>query len=329
MAKSQMDVLDSPAWGPHTAIMPEKPSIDAAGAVMLVAMSLLFAFNQVVIKVTNGGLQPVFGAGLRSLGAVFCVALYMWLRSFRFDFSLRMLPWGLLIGALFAAEFTLMFVALDFTTVARSAVFLYTMPMWLALAGHFLLPGERLTPLKSMGLALAFSGVVLALSGERDAQDASVIGDLMAIGAGITWAGIALVARATPLREMRAEMQLFYQVLVSAPLLFLAAPFFGPLIRDLAPIHLWGLAFQVVVVVSLGFVIWLWLLGRYPAAEVASFAFLGPVFGVLLGWFLLSEPVGASVLGALALVALGLVLITRPASRRPEPTIRSRSAEGR
>ena len=44
--------------------MEKKSQIDLFGAVALSSFSLLLAFNQVVIKVTNGGLQPVFFAGL-------------------------------------------------------------------------------------------------------------------------------------------------------------------------------------------------------------------------------------------------------------------------
>ena len=62
-----------------------RPSIDTFGAVSLVLFSALLGFNQVVIKVVNEGLQPVFFAGLRSLGAVVCVGLWMGVRgqSFR------------------------------------------------------------------------------------------------------------------------------------------------------------------------------------------------------------------------------------------------------
>ena len=93
---------------------------------------------------------------------------------------------------------------------------------------------------------------------------------------------------------------------------FLAAPFFGEFIRDLQPIHLWGLAFQIVVIVTLGFAFWLWLLSIYPAASVAAFSFLSPVFGVFFGWWLLGETIGLPILAALLLVAGGLVLINRP-----------------
>jgi drug/metabolite transporter (DMT)-like permease len=295
--------------------MVRKDRIDAFGAVSLVGFSLLLGFNQVVIKVVNEGMQPVFWAGLRSLGGAVCVALWMLARGRALRPAPGTLGPGLLIGAVFAAEFLLLFIALDLTTVARSSVIFYSMPVWLSLAAHFLLPGERITRWKAAGLALAVAGVAWALL-DRGASGgggaASLAGDLCALGAAVCWAGIALCARATRLMTERPEMQLLWQVGVSAPLLLAAAPFFGPFLRDPGPVHLAGLAFQVVVIVSAGFVFWLWLLARYPASGVASFGFLTPVFGVLLGWALLGEPVGASIIGALALVSAGIVLINRP-----------------
>jgi drug/metabolite transporter (DMT)-like permease len=95
--------------------------------------------------------------------------------------------------------------------------------------------------------------------------------------------------------------------------LLLAAPLFGPLLRGPELIHWGALGFQIVVIVSAGFLFWLWLLSIYPAASVAAFSFLSPVFGVLLGWSLLGEQVGWEIIAALVLVAAGLILINRPA----------------
>lgn len=50
--------------------MPPRESIDAFGAVALVGFALLMGLNQVAIKIVGDGLQPVFAAGLRSLGAM-------------------------------------------------------------------------------------------------------------------------------------------------------------------------------------------------------------------------------------------------------------------
>lgn len=292
--------------------MERKTRIDAFGAVALTAFALFLAFNQVVIKVTNGGLQPVFFAGLRSFGAVFCILLWLWLRGVPIRLGTGPVRRaGLLTGLIFSAEFLCLFVALDLTTVGRSSVIFYSMPVWMAIGAHFILPGDRLTGRKVAGLALALCGVAVALL-NRGEGPGSLAGDLAALGAAVGWAATGLMAKASPLRELRPELQLVWQVLVSAVVLLALAPLFGPLVRELAPIHLWGLAFQIVLVVSAGFAFWLWLLSIYPASGVASFSFLSPVFGVGLGWLLLGEEVGPGLLTALALVAAGIVLINRP-----------------
>lgn len=296
--------------------MPPKTRIDAFGTISLTAFALLLGFNQVVIKVTNDGLQPIFFAALRSVGGA--LLIYAWIRWRRIELTLPRVTWpaGFLIGAVFAFEFLCLFLALDYTTVTRTSVIFYTMPLWLALAAHVLIPGERLTPMKTTGLVLAFSGVVVAMSSRGgSAGEGAFLGDLFALGAAMGWASIALIVRTTALKTVRPEVQLWWQLAVSAPILFVAAPFFGPFLRDPSLIHWAGLGFQIVAVVSAGFLFWFWLLTIYPASSVAAFAFLSPIFGVGLGWFLLGEPVGPAILVALVLVCAGLVLINRPVSR--------------
>ncbi|MDU8945671.1 DMT family transporter [Ovoidimarina sediminis] len=299
--------------------MEKRDRIDAFGAVSLICFSVLLGFNQVFIKVVNDGLQPVFFAGLRSAGSVLCLGLWIWVRGIGLRPTPGVWPAGVAAGAIFAFEFLLLFIALDLTTVARTSVIFYSMPVWMALGGHLLIPGERLTLQKSLGLLLAFAGVVWAILNRSggSAAEASLMGDLFALAAAMGWAAVGLIAKGSRLKAEPPERQLLWQVTVSAPILLVAAFFFGPFVRDLQPIHLWGLAFQIVILVSAGFAFWFWLLSIYPAASVAAFSFLAPIFGVALGWLLLDEPIGPALLGALALVALGLWVMNRPPRQRP------------
>ena len=290
--------------------MEKKSQIDLFGVVALSGFALLLAFNQVVIKVTNGGLQPVFFAGLRSVGATFCVLLWLWWRGIPIRFQSGTWKFGLVAGFVFSFEFLCLFIALDLTTVGRTGVIFYTMPVWLAVMAHFLTGDDRITLWKAAGLALAVLGVAFAMLA-RDSGEAALLGDLAALGAALGWAAVALLAKASPLRREVPEIQLLWQVLISGPVLLAVSLFFGDLIRDLQPIHLWGLAFQIVVVVTAGFIFWLWLLSIYPASGVASFSFLSPVLAVILGWLLLGEEIEPSLIVALMLVVAGLVLINR------------------
>ncbi|MFD0979730.1 DMT family transporter [Tropicimonas aquimaris] len=290
--------------------MDRRDSIDTFGALALIGFSAFLGMNQVVAKVVNEGLQPVFWAGLRSAGAVPILWLMLRLRGRRVELARHTWTGGLLIGAAFTTEFLLLFLALDMTTVVRSSVIFYSMPVWLGIAAHFLLPGQRLTRRRMVGLVVAFAGVAWVIAGRGGAgSEGRLAGDLCALGASFAWAGVALCARGTAIREVSPETQLLWQVGVSAPLLLALSPLFGEFLREPEALHWWGLGFQIVFVVALGFSAWLWLLAIYPPAAVAAFSFLSPVFGVALGWLLLDEPLPPTLLGGLVLVATGLILI--------------------
>ena len=220
---------------------------------------------------------------------------------------------GVLIGCVFASEFLCLFLALDLTAVSRAVLIFYTMPVWLALLAHFFLPGERLTRVRMLGLGLAFAGTATAILDRSHAGTgaASLTGDLLALGGAFGWAGTAFLTKVTAMRRVGPEMQLFWMVAVSAPVLLGASLFFGPLIRELQPMHLVWLGFMASVVVAGGFIGWLWMLSVYPAATVASFSFLTPVLSLGLGWLVLGEPVGPAIVVAALLVAVGIVLINR------------------
>lgn len=287
-----------------------KDHIDTFGAVALIGFALHLAFNQVVIKVTSDGFSPVFQAGLRSLGAIVVLLIWMRLRGVSLHVPRSAVPGGVICGAIFALEFLCLFTALDITSVSRASVIFYSMPVWLALIAHVAFPGERLTQVKVLGLALAMCGVAIALA-DRQGGQASWTGDLLALCSAFCWAGVVVCVRLTPLSQVPPAQQLLFQVAVSAPILLLLAPLFGPFIRDIAPIHIAGLLFQIVFVASLGFLMWFWLMKIYPASSIASFSFLSPVFSVLLGWLLLGEEVAPAVWAALVLVAAGIFLINR------------------
>ena len=291
--------------------MERKDRIDALGATALITFSFLMGLNQVLIKLVNAGLAPVFQAGLRSACALVPVLAFALITRKRLSFSDGSLGPGIFCGLLFSMEFLLLFSALEYTAVNRASVLFYTMPVWVAVAAHFLIPGERLSLRRVLGLLMAVVGVAVALLDEPPAWTANaLLGDIMCLTGAMFWAGIALTARTTNLSRSTPEMQLIYQLVVSAPVLMLAAPFFGDLVREVTPSILGIFAFQVIVVVSIGFLTWFSVLRIYPASDMTSFSFLAPLFGVISAWAILGEQITLSIVIALALVGGGIALVS-------------------
>ena len=293
--------------------LPErKDRIDLAGASWLLTFAVLMGINQVMVKLVNAGMSPVFQAGLRSACALVIVLAYSVWAKRRLSVTDGSLWPGLLCGAFFAAEFMLTFVAFEYTSVSRATMLFYTMPFWLACIAHFLIPNERMSWPRFAGLAMAVTGVGWALlHNEHPATEHALIGDLMCLAASFCWAGIALTVRTTSLSKSAPEMQLVYQLGVSALIILPLAPLYGDVVRDLTPQIGAIFAFQVIVVVSFGFLMWFRVLAVYPASDMASFGFLVPLFGVFFGWAILGEKITWEFAGALALVCVGIVLVNR------------------
>ena len=269
------------------------------------------AVNQIAVKEVNRGLQPMFFAGARSALAIVFVYAWMKYRGLWGRIRWADLDPDLAIGAVFAAEFLCLFIALDLTAVSRASVIFYSMPLWLAVAAHFWLPNERITPKRGFGLGLAFIGTAWAILSKSPSGHASIAGDMFALVGAWGWAGTAFLARKTRLREAGPEAQLFWMVLISAPILLAAAPFFGPLIRNIEPIHWFWLVFQAGVIVAGVFITWLWLLSVYPTSTVASFTFLTPLFAIILGYLIFDEALSFGLIMAAGFVAAGIALINR------------------
>jgi drug/metabolite transporter (DMT)-like permease len=292
-----------------------RDAIDAFAAGTMLLLTFSWGLNQVLIKVSNAGYNPVFLTFGRS--ALAALLIYGWcrwrgIRIFDRDGTLGA---GILAGVLFGAEFVLIFFGLDYTTAARGALMINTMPFWVLIGAHFWL-GERITLTKFAGLVLAFAGVALVFSDKLSLPDASAIrGDLMLLGAGILWAATTIVIKGSRLATASPEKTLLYQLAVSAVFALPLIPLAGPIVREVDLLATASFLAQAVYIVAFTYMVWFWLMRRYPAASLSSFAFLSPVFGVLCGAVLLGEPLSWRIFVALVLIAAGLTVVNRPARR--------------
>lgn len=294
--------------------------IDGWAVLLVLACCACWGMNQVAIKVANSGIPPMLQAGLRS--TVSALLLWGWAQArgiplFSRDGSLFA---GIGAGVAFGLEFLLLYQGLEWTTASRGVLFLYAMPFFVAIGAHLLIPGDRLTGVKAVGLVAAFCGLATALgegfvggSGEGD-----LTGDMMCIVAGFAWAATILLIRTTVLRFISAEKILFYQLVVSAPLMIGASLIAGEGAPSLAdPAVLLAFAYTAVVVAFISYVAWFWLLSRYSPSAMSVFTFLTPIFGAFAGVLILGESMTLRLLMALALVAFGIFLVNKPAGTKP------------
>jgi drug/metabolite transporter (DMT)-like permease len=299
---------------PSRSVAGHRDHLDLRAVGCLLLCCALWGLNQVAIKAVLPEVPALVQLSVRSIVAAALVLGWMRVRGTRWSLRDGTLRPGLLAGTLFAVEFGCIFVGLQYTTAARSVVFINTSPFVVALLLAWLVPSERLRPWQLAGLVLAFAGVAYAFA-EPAPQAGGAwpwLGDALIVAAAVLWGLTTVTIRFSALRHAPAEKTLAYQLLVAAMLSPLAALAAG----NTWPAWWSGLAiasmfYQAVIVTFASYLLWFWLLTRYPATKVQAFVFLTPLFGTASAAALLGEPVGAELLFALVAVAVGLIFLNR------------------
>jgi drug/metabolite transporter (DMT)-like permease len=291
-----------------------KRALDATAVGTVIGLCLLWGLSQVSIRVANQGVSPIFQAAVRSVIAGLLVAGWARLRGIPLVHRDRTLLHGLVIGLMFGTEFVFVYLGLAYTTASHAVIFLYTAPFFVALGAHWLLPAEPLTARKLVGLVLAFGGVVATLWDSLGRPThLQLLGDLLSLTAGFLWAATSLYLKRVVRTSMAPSQMLFYQLGFSAVQLSVMSLLFesGP-VRDLTPLVLACMAYQGIIIAFASYLVWFWLIQRYPVSLVSGFTFFTPVFGIFLGGILLHEPLTAKLLLGGGLVTGGMLLVNWP-----------------
>ena len=292
---------------------PQKTRLDLKAMAILLVLCALWGGNMAAIKISNQGMEPIFTAGLRSAGASLLMLLWiLWKKEPLFPPSFKKIH-ALMVGIFFGLEFCFIYLAQRYTLATRSYIFLYTHPFWVALGAHYLIPGDRMTWGRFIGLVLAFLGLVFAFS-EGLAQSSGLIffGDFLIVLAALGWAATTLYIKHFLIRKCSPFQTLLYQLLFSAPVLFLISFFMEKeFIRYLDTGILLSFFFQTVIVAFLSYWAWFYLIHIYPVTSLAAFSFLTPIFGVFISSLILQEPITLYLLSSLGLVSAGIYLVNK------------------
>jgi drug/metabolite transporter (DMT)-like permease len=214
------------------------------------------------------------------------------------------------LGLLFFGLFPVLFNAsLIFTTAARGALALSTLPLLTMLVGA-LLRVERLTLRKSVGVLMAMAGVGLALvSGLASAPAGAWRGDLLMVGAAFCMAlynvwSRPFIHRSGPIPFATLGMGIGALCLIAAAV---ARDGFAPM-AGFSNAQFLAVAYLGIFGGAIGFFLWAYALGRASPTRVAVSVTVNPVTASLFGAALLGEAIGWNLVAGLVTVIVGIWL---------------------
>ncbi len=273
-------------------------------ALLALGVVAVWGTNFVVIKLALAHLPPLLFATLRFTFAAF-PGVFL-LRRPKVPLG-QLALYGILIGV---GQFGLLFIAINGRIVPGLASLVVQSQVFFTIGLAMALSGERLRFIQAIALAMGAAGI--ALIGANTGGATTLGGIALTLAAAAAWACGNIVQRRSAGVDMLAYV--VWASLFAVPPLFLLS-----LAVEGAPAMLAGVAradaatwgavvWQAVGNTMFGYGAWGFLLTRYPAATVAPWSLLVPVFGVGAAAWWLDEPVPLWKLGAGALVIGGLAL---------------------
>jgi len=201
-----------------------------------------------------------------------------------------------------------LFIGLTLTGAGRAAIMFNMQPFFTLLLLPLFVPGERVGARRWLGTAAAFGGVALVLAARG--TGGTLAGDALCLFAALGWTGNVILNKKMP-SEINSAALIFWNVAAAMPLLgLLSFALEGDAAWRFTPAAVASVLYLGTVAAGLGFVLIVWLVRTYSASRVNVFVFLSPVFGVLIGWGLLGEPIGALQAVGAAAVAAGILIVT-------------------
>lgn len=193
-----------------------------------------------------------------------------------------------LLGGLFTAgDFALWNTSVHYTTAANATLLGNTAPLWVAL-GAWLLFRERLSTRFWLGLGLALAGATLILGTDFLLHPRLGIGDLMAIGTGVLYAGYMLTTQRS--RQHFNPLAHLWLVGVSASFgLLMINLVLGNPLRGYSA-QTWLVFFAAAIVSQIvGYMSLAYALGHLPASVVSPTMIGQPIVTAVLAIPLLAE----------------------------------------
>lgn len=275
----------------------------------LILLGVLFGSSFLCVKVLVGEITPMqVVAGRLTLAAIGVLAL-MAVRGSRPRLTPNVVVCvavlGVLDGVLPSALIALAEVHIKSGT---ASVLMSTMPLFTVFIASAVLPDERLSAQKLGGLFAGFAGVVLLIG--RDALDVSdgvTLGQIAVIGAALSLASGGVYARVL-LRNGDPLELTGLKLAASAPIAIgIALAVDGvPETDSLSLGGVGALLLLGLVNTGPGRALYFWIVKQSGSVTGSLVTYVMPVAGLLLGWIVLGEEIGAGTVVGMALIMAGV-----------------------
>ncbi|SHN36625.1 DMT family transporter [Gracilibacillus kekensis] len=207
--------------------------------------------------------------------------------------------------------FTLVMYGLQFVEAGKSSVLLYSMPVWSTVLSVWILK-EKVTKGKIIGLSFGLLGLFTILGWDiwRNQTPEVLIGETLIIIAAISWGASNVYYRKTVSKLSQLQVNTYQMLFGTVGLAIVAVVLEGGDSISFTPYSFYIILFTGVLASAFCFTAWFFVLNAIEMTTATIATLLVPVFGLFLGWLLIDEDIGVSIVIGTGLIISGIVIST-------------------
>jgi len=281
----------------------------------LLLVALIWALNFTVVKATLTQIDPMSFNAFRFMMAIVFMLFVILKRGEKIVVHKGDWPKIIMLGLLGNLVYQFLFIyGINFTFAANAAVMLGTIPVWIAVVGHFFF-GERLTRIKLLGILFAFGGVALIMEGSEKGitlASETIVGDLIILLSASVFGIYTLFSKKMLSRYTPIQFTTLMMLTGGTALIVAGLPWVVTLDYSGITLAGWGgVFFSGFLSIGLSYVIWNYGVRQVGPVRTATFQNLVPVLGLIFGVVLLNETLYLLQYFGAASVIAGIVLARR------------------
>lgn len=290
---------------------------------MLLGTVLLWALNITVTKyVLTHGWRPLAYATIRYFAAIALFWAFTYRRERSFRIARRDVPLVALAALLLCVNQLCFVLGVDYSSASTVALILGATPVFIGLITIVLRLG-RLGRRFWAAAAVTLAGVGLVAAGSGSGFSTDLKGNLLAVGAALTWGAYSLAV--APLMRRYSPFRISALVLLAGwvPLAAVGSVQVSAQAFSFSGLTWLGFGYAVVGPLFLTNILWFTAIDRVGAARASLFTNLQPFFAVFFALLLLSERLRSLEIvgGVLIFAGIALERARRPITRAPETPV--------
>jgi len=274
-------------------------------------LSLIWSSTWVIIKVGLETMPPLLSAGYRFLIAFVFLGAFALKQRHSFPRTLKSHAFFIFFGIInFFGSYALVYWGEQYIHSGLTSVLFSIMPFYTALFSIKMLPSEKITLKKFIGISIGFCGILIIFNDQLYLEHPLAIYGMLAVLISPAFSALGTIV------GKKARDKYHPVVLNTFPLMYSALTFFaGSLIfergldSEFTPAAIFSLFYLGILGTSIAFVLYFWILKYMSAVLMSLITFITPPLALIWGWVVLGEVVTYKLLWGMLIIFAGIFVV--------------------